>query len=176
MKKAIVLLVVIPALLFAALFAYILVKGPRMTVQTKFRDFQMIPPPPPAGSVSVVPGGERLPAPGETAGLKNPLPGTRLNLAAGAVYYRYYCVFCHGDGGAGDGPVGNSYVPRPADLRSPRLASYRDGDLLRASLTGIGHEPVLERVVPPEQRWHLMLFIRSLSSPQPLARARGARR
>lgn len=171
MKRIIVALLVIPPLLAAALFGYILVKGPRMTVQHSFREFQLVTPPPPPGTVSVAPEAERLPAAGAEGALINPLPRSPQNLARGKVYYQYYCVFCHGEGGAGDGPVGHSYLPRPADLRAARVAGYGDGALLRASLRGIGHEPVLERVVPPEHRWHLMLFVRSLAAsvPPPLA-------
>ena len=163
MKKIIAFLILIPALLFAGLFGYILYKGPRMTVQHHIRDFQAVMPPPAAGTVSVTPSMDRLPLAADAARLTNPVQASAQNLTRGRVYYHYYCVFCHGDGGAGDGPVGNSYTPRPADLRVARIAGYRDGDLLRASLTGAGHEPVLERIVPPEHRWHLMLFVRSLA-------------
>ena len=165
MKKLIALLIVTPPLLFAALFAFILYRGPRMTVQHHFREFQVVTPAPAAGTVSVVPDTQRLPGEGEAARLKNPVPGTPRALGRGRVYYRYYCVFCHGESGAGDGPVGRSCHPKPIDLRSGRVAGYGDGELLRAMLTGVGHEPVLERVVPPEQRWHLALFLRSLAKP-----------
>jgi len=163
MKKAIALLIVVPPLLFAALFAYILYRGPRMTVQHHFRDFQSAMPAPAAGTVGVAAATERLPGKSEAARLKNPLSGGTRELERGRVYYRYYCVFCHGESGAGDGPVGRSYHPKPADLGSGRIAGYGDGRLLRAMLTGVGHEPVLERVVPPEHRWHLALFVRSLA-------------
>lgn len=161
-KKLIILLVVGPPLLFGAGFLYVLYEGPRMTVQHHIREFQMTMPAPVAGTVPVIPG-ERLPSAAEAASMRNPLLKTRQALASARIYYSYYCIFCHGDGGAGDGPVGNSYVPAPADLRSARVAALRDADLLRASLTGPGHEPVLERVVPPEHRWYLVLFIRSLA-------------
>jgi cytochrome c553 len=160
-QKAIAALVVIPALLFAGLFGYVLYKGPRMTVQHHIREYQMIMPERAAGSVTVATP-FRLPGAAEAGNLKNPLQPDAGNLAAARVYYQYYCVFCHGDSGAGNGPVGNSYTPRPADLRSKQIAGYSDGQLLRAMLTGLGHEPVLERVVPPGHRWHLALFVRSL--------------
>jgi len=163
MKKIIALLIVMPPILFAGLFGYILYKGPRMTVQHHIRDFQYVMPPPAEGTVGVIPLTDRLPPAADASRLKNPLPMDARNFARGRVYYHYYCVFCHGGSGAGDGPVGNSYTPKPADLRLPKIAGYRDGDLLRASLTGVGHEPVLEQVVPPEHRWHLMLFVRSLA-------------
>lgn len=161
MKKIIIALIIIPPLLFGAAFIFMLYKGPRMTVQHHLREFQMIMPPRPAGSVTVTPG-ERLPSASEAAGMKNPLPPTPQNVAAGSVYYRYYCVFCHGDSGTGDGPVAMSYVPVPADLTTAKVSGYADGPLLRSMLTGVGHEPVLERVVPPEHRWYLVLYVRSL--------------
>ena len=160
-QKLIAALVVIPALLFAGLFGYVLYKGPRMTAQHHIREFQMIMPGRAAGTATVVPH-DRLTAAAGAGTLKNPLQASAGNLAAGRVYYQYYCVFCHGDSGAGDGPVGDSYTPKPADLRSKRTAGYSDGNLLRAMLTGVGHEPVLERVVAPGHRWHLVLFVRSL--------------
>lgn len=168
MKKLIALLIVIPPLVAATFFGYILYKGPRMTVQHHFREFQQVTPPPAPGTVSVTAVSERVPAAAEAAGMRNPTPLNARSLARGQVYYRYYCVFCHGDGGAGDGPVGNSYTPKPADLRLPKVAGYGDGALLRAMLTGIGHQPVLERVVPKEHRWPLVLYVRSLAtSPTP---------
>ena len=160
MKKFIPLLL-IPPLLVAALFGFVLYEGPRMRVQQNIREFQMSLPNIPAGTQAVHPP-DLLPAAAQAAQLKNPLPANVENLARARVYYSYYCVFCHGDNGAGDGPVGQSYIPRPADLRAGKLAAYRDGDLLRSMLTGTGHAPVLERVVAPEHRWYLVLFVRSL--------------
>ncbi|HBG05670.1 MAG: cytochrome C [Geobacteraceae bacterium GWC2_58_44] len=159
MKKIIILLLVIPPLLLAAIFGYVLYNGPRMTVQHHFREFQKEMPPRVVGTVTV-----RRPDPSaaESAALKNPLPSSIVNLNRGKVYYQYYCVFCHGDTGAGNGPVGQSYIPVPADLRTEKITRYGDGDLLRSMLTGVGHEPVLERVVPQEHRWYLVLFVRSL--------------
>jgi hypothetical protein len=162
MKKILIGLAIALPLAFAALFLFVLYEGPRMTVQHHLRDYQMIMPAPPAGVVPVtLP--ERLPTAAEAAKLKNPLQPIPQNLAAARVYYTYYCVFCHGDYGDGNGPVGQSYVPRPADLRSARVSGYADGQLLLAMLKGIGHEPVLERVVPPEHRWYLVSYVRSLA-------------
>jgi mono/diheme cytochrome c family protein len=163
MKKIIILMLIIPPLLVAALFGFVLYEGPRMKVQHNIRDFQMSLPNIPAGTQPVHPP-DRLSSAAQAAQIKNPLPANAGNLARAQVYYTYYCVFCHGDQGAGDGPVGQSYIPRPADLRVGKIAASRDGDLLRAMLTGTGHEPVLERVVMPEHRWYLVLFVRSLAA------------
>jgi mono/diheme cytochrome c family protein len=160
-QKIIIALLILPPLLFGALFLFVLYEGPRMTVQHHVRDYQMIMPAPVAG-VATVTAPQRLPSAAQAPGMKNPLQPTPQNLATGQVYYTYYCVFCHGDTGAGNGPVGASYVPTPADLRSAKTTGYGDGELLRAMLTGVGHEPVLERVVPPDSRWYLVLYVRSL--------------
>jgi hypothetical protein len=162
MKKLLMLSILVPPLLFLGIFGYLLYRGPRMTVQHHIREFQMITPPRPTGTVTVT-APPRLPLAAEASPLKNPLAPNRENLAAARVYYDYYCVFCHGGSGAGDGPVGQSYTPKPADLRSKKIAAYRDGELLRSMFTGVGHEPVLERVVAPAHRWYLVLLVRSLS-------------
>ena len=166
MKKTIVVLIVGLPILFAGLFLFVLYEGPRMRVQHHVREFQMIMPNRAAGTVTVA-SHPKLPSAADAVGLKNPLPASAENFARAAVYYQYYCVFCHGYSGAGDGPVGQSYIPRPADLKSVKIAGYRDGELLRSMLIGNGHEPVLERVVPPEHRWYLVLHLRSLQQRQP---------
>ena len=78
-----------------------------------------------------------------------------------------YCVFCHGETGAGDGPVGYSYIPVPSDLRTAKVKSFSEGELLRAMLMGTGHELVLKKVILAEYRWHLELYTRSLGSQTP---------
>ncbi|WP_136524251.1 c-type cytochrome [Geomonas ferrireducens] len=159
MKKLIAFMVLAPPLFGAVVFGWILVRGPRMTVQHHIREFQMVLPGPAQGSVSVRP----------MAASEGVMEGPRATpalLAQGRVYYDYYCLFCHGSAGAGDGPVGNSYVPRPADLRRPSVGAYLDGELLHRMLTGTGHEPVLERVVPQRHRWPLMLYLRALGAPR----------
>ncbi len=83
-----------------------------------------------------------------------------VSLEKGKVYYGYFCIFCHGEDGKGNGPVGQSYVPKPADLNSDTIRSYTTPDLYRHSFTGTGHEPVLERVVPEDFRRYILLYIR----------------
>ncbi|WP_129125009.1 c-type cytochrome [Geomonas oryzae] len=162
MKKLIAFMVLAPPLFGAVVFSWILVRGPRMTVQHHIREFQMVLPGPAPGSVSVT-SATSAPAEEGAGGVTGP-KATPALLAQGRIYYSYYCLFCHGVAGAGDGPVGNSYVPRPADLRHASVGAYPDGELLQRMLTGAGHEPVLERVVPQRHRWPLVAYLRSLSS------------
>ena len=143
------------------LFLYELIMGPRMRVQIHMLPYEALMPAPPTGSVPVdlEP---KLPAAAAAERLENPIADSPEALARGKVYYGYYCVFCHGEDGLGNGPVGQSYMPAPTNLHKTELAGYSDGRLLRAMLTGIGHEPVLPRVVRPEYRWYLVRYVREL--------------
>ena len=154
--------IVIGLVLAAA--GWLLFTGPRMLVQPNFRAFQTRMSPLPKGVVPAQPLTE-LPSAAQAGALTNPAAATAENLARGKVYYGYYCLACHGLTGRGDGPVGQSYVPVPRDLTSAQVQSLSDGGLLRAMLTGTGHARVLERVVPPEHRWSLVLYVRSLGTP-----------
>lgn len=172
-EKKLAIAVVCLALLAVAGFhigmGYTLVMGPRMRIQTNVRTYQAEVPALPEGVVPVgspdvapyprAPGGE------QSAAMTSPVSATPESLERGKVYYQYYCVFCHGDPGDGNGPVGQSYVPKPTDLRTPKIGAYSEGKMLRAMLVGVGHEPVLEKVVPPEHRWCLVQYVRSLAVP-----------
>jgi len=94
----------------------------------------------------------------------NPLPATAENMKAGRIYYGYYCVMCHGMDGDGNGPVGQAYAPKPADLRSVKLS---DGEYYQKMLTGTGHSPVMEQTVLPEHRWALVLYAQGLAGSKP---------
>jgi mono/diheme cytochrome c family protein len=120
-------------------------------------------PPPPAGAVPITDAFPPLPPPREARSLTT-RPATPRDLAAGQVYYQFYCAFCHGIAGDGQGPVGLSFVPFPADLRTQKVRGMSDGEILRAMLTGAGHEPVLEHTVLPQHRWPLVHYVRGLSA------------
>jgi len=164
-------LVVLAGLAIVSVMGYVLITGPRMRMQPNVRPFQAEVPPLPTGVVPVdlpdASSSGRVPAEEDAAKMVNPLPATEENAARGKVYYQYYCVFCHGEKGDGNGPVGQSYTPKPADLRAPKVQAYSDGQMLRSMLTGEGHEPVLEKVVPMEHRWYLVYYVRILGSSTP---------
>ena len=95
--------------------------------------------------------------------VKNPLPQTNTNLHNGEIYYQYYCLMCHGRYGDGNGPVGQSYVPRPASMASPKVKAMNDGELYRKMLIGLGHDPVMVETVPTDQRWPLVMYVRTFN-------------
>lgn len=102
----------------------------------------------------------RLP-PG-TATASSPLLGTEAELLAGKELYRDYCGFCHGPEGRGDGPVGEVYAPRPADLHLARLISATDGRLFEVITNGYSTMPAFYQRLSPEQRWRIVAYVREL--------------
>ncbi|MBE3070154.1 MAG: cytochrome C [Planctomycetes bacterium] len=161
------LYVAIGALAVQGVVLYFVMTGPYMLVQEHIRTFQAPMPPTPPGAVPVEDAFPPLPTPAEARTMPSPVPATADSVARGKVYYAYYCGFCHGEKGDGRGPVGESFVPPAPDLRTPRVAAYSDGQLLRAMLTGVGHEPVLAYTVLPQHRWHLVHYVRTFPKPAP---------
>lgn len=127
--------------------------NPRMIEQPHLRGYDMRLATLPAGTVT-------LERPAKVAFV----PSTPQTLARGKVYYGYYCLACHGHRGDGNGPVGESYLPKPADLRRPQVGSYSDQQLLDAMIDGTGHEPAMAYTVRPEHRGYLVAYVRSLRS------------
>lgn len=160
--------IVLVGLAVVSAMGFFLVTGPRMRTQPNVRTYQAKVTPLPEGVVTAdVPDASPqgiVRVAKDAATMANPVPATEDSCARGKIYYQYYCIFCHGEQGDGNGPVGQSYTPKPADLRTPKVQGYSDGKILAAMLTGEGHEPVLERVAPPEHRWYLVNYVRTLGS------------
>jgi mono/diheme cytochrome c family protein len=159
--------IVIPIILFlmgAGALIYLMFVNPHMRDQPKATPFQALLPPAPEVTVAVGEAPSLVPSPAVASGLRNPLPDTEQTRQAGRVYYGHYCVFCHGQDGRGDGPVGRSYVPAPKDLTSPAVRTLSDGALYRGMLTGTGHAPVLEYVIDPNAPWYIVRYMRTLST------------
>jgi mono/diheme cytochrome c family protein len=162
MKKIAAGTVLVVAAIIAIVALYLMFSGPRMRVQPKIVPLQAQMPELPQGIVPVSAESSAIPSVQAAAQLRNLLPDAEHTRETGRVYYGYYCAFCHGQTGRGDGPVGVSYVPAPTDLTLPVVQGLSDGALYRAMLTGIGHEPVLGYTIDPAQRWYIVSHVRSL--------------
>lgn len=132
----------------------LLFTGPRMRYQPSVRSFEKIMPLPPEVIVSYNhrkfdPRNVSFPSP------------TKENLFKGKIYYSYYCIFCHGSDGKGNGEVGKSYTPKPSDLTKDSIALFNIERLYYKSFTGTGHSPVLERVVPYEHIKFILAYVRN---------------
>lgn len=160
MKRLIIFFIAAAVVIGGLTIIYLLFTGPRMFAQPNIRQFQASMPVTPANTIPVKNVFEPLPSKEQAQKLTNPLETNETNIAKGKVYYEYYCAFCHGEKGDGFGPVGYSYIPVPADLRSPKVKAMSDGDLLYSMLTGTGHAPMLQRIIPSEYRWYLVLYVK----------------
>lgn len=105
--------------------------------------------------------------------LKNPLTFSESNLNAARQIYVDECAQCHGDRGKGDGPEARSHYPLPADLTDPKLlANTPDGEIFYQITEGRRPMPSFKLRLTEDQRWQLVLLVRSFSQ-QPAASGNG---
>ena len=96
----------------------------------------------------------------------NPLKPPQADLAAAHKLYVDKCAECHGDTGKGDGPQGRTYDPPPKDLTdAAHMNSLSDGELFYKITEGHRPMPAFRKRLTEEQRWQLVLFLRSLCNP-----------
>ena len=104
--------------------------------------------------------------PQEYKRLKNPLPATQSNLHSARDIYSEECAQCHGEHGQGDGPQARSHYPLPADLTDPKLLrNVTDGEIFYQISQGRRPMPSFKNRLTQNQRWQLVLLVRSFSQP-----------
>lgn len=127
----------------------------------------------PAEPQSSVPtgGGETVPAPITERGMfdakdaavsvKNPVPSTPESIARGKYFYEINCRVCHGETGAGDGPVGQKFVdPTPVDLNDAYTQDQADGQIFFTLTRGRVAMPFYRDALSPEERWDVINYLR----------------
>ena len=104
---------------------------------------------------------------GET--VANPLKSSQVDLPAARKLYLDKCAECHGEAGKGDGPQGKMYDPLPKDLTdASHMNALSDGELFYKISEGHRPMPAFRKRLTEEQRWQLVLFLRSLTAaPSP---------
>ncbi|HUF38815.1 MAG TPA: copper resistance protein CopC [Anaerolineales bacterium] len=99
----------------------------------------------------------------------NPIPPNRESVMEGQAIYRVQCLSCHGPAGRGDGPVGLTLQPPPADLYThTEPGVHPDGTLYEWISFGFGEASVMpqfENILTDEERWHVVNYIRTFSRP-----------
>lgn len=94
---------------------------------------------------------------------KNPVAATAASVKKGGELFAIYCTPCHGSGGKGDGLVAAKFVP-PADLANPDLQKARTDGYWQSYLSvGGAVMPAYGEALTPEERWHVVNFLRSLA-------------
>jgi mono/diheme cytochrome c family protein len=111
-------------------------------------------------------------APPEERARTSPVPDSPENLQKGRFLYRKNCQRCHGEKGKGDGPSSRYGVKPAEDLTNPaKQAKLTDGEIFWKLTTGLrdGADvimPAYKREIPSdEDRWKLVLFVRTLAPP-----------
>lgn len=94
--------------------------------------------------------------------IKNPLDSSPSVIQAGGRAYVYFCIQCHGPGGEGYGTVGQSFAPLPTNLKSDYVRQQADGVLFEKIGKGYKRHPPLAYTVSINDRWAVVLYIRSL--------------
>jgi mono/diheme cytochrome c family protein len=113
------------------------------------------------------------PVPEEAKQLKNPLQPTAPALKSAREVYADKCAECHGDTGKGDGRDAHRYDPAPIDLTdASKMNAATDGELFYKISEGKKPMPVFKNKLTEDQRWELVLLIRSFgqSKTPPVAK------
>ncbi len=104
--------------------------------------------------------------PQEYKSLKNPLLPSESVFSSARQIYRDECAQCHGEQGKGDGPEARTHTPLPADLTdAKRMATIPDGEIFYQITVGRRPMPSFKRRLTQDQRWQLVLLVRSFSQP-----------
>jgi mono/diheme cytochrome c family protein len=93
--------------------------------------------------------------------LKNPLPYSKASFERGYGAYGYYCIQCHGVRLDGNGTVGQSFAPLPADLTAPVTLSQQDGQLYAKIRLGFKRHPRLFSTISADDVWAVIVYMRS---------------
>ncbi len=96
----------------------------------------------------------------------NPIAPDAKSVAAGQALFVAHCVLCHGPTGKGDGPLGLTLVPRPADLTIHAVPGvHTDGQLYEWITNGFPGSamPAWRNSLSDTDRWNLVNFIRTMA-------------
>ena len=98
--------------------------------------------------------------------LINPLKDTTSEelLNRGKRHYENFCMVCHGQGGAGDGPVAAKFQGvKPPSLLTDKVRNYPDGQVFHVISYGQGIMGTYIHQLPKEEdRWAVVNYVRQL--------------
>ena len=91
----------------------------------------------------------------------NPVPPGAASLAQGKTFFAIYCALCHGETSDKPGLVGARLKPPPPGLTPAVLKDRSDAQLFRVIANGFGRMPPFKEKLAPQERWHLINFLRT---------------
>jgi mono/diheme cytochrome c family protein len=95
-----------------------------------------------------------------------PIARPQPNPTRGARVYGIYCKVCHGERGAGDGPIIGRF-PNPPSLTSAKAIGMDDNAVFTLMTEGRGLMASYAAQVPAADRWHLVDHLRLLQQGKP---------
>jgi copper transport protein len=101
----------------------------------------------------------------DVVGPINPIPPNADSVARGQAAYTENCAMCHGQSGRGDGPIGLTLNPRPADLTIHSVPGvHTDGRLFEWISQGVPGSPMpaFEETLSEDDRWHIINYMRQV--------------
>ncbi|MBI5492452.1 MAG: cytochrome c [Deltaproteobacteria bacterium] len=130
-----------------------------MYSQPSYKAQEDLPPQKPQGTVPTK-GRTNIKERVDAVRIKNPMEPKLASIERGEARFNIYCATCHGDGGKGDGVVGQKYVA-PTDLTSDYVQAKPDGDIFYTiTYGGLAIMPSYGDSVPAEDRWHIVNYIK----------------
>ena len=99
--------------------------------------------------------------------LENPFqPESAKDLERGSVVFRNFCAPCHGLSGRGDGPVSQRGYPPPPSLLAGRAVNMKEGQMFHVLSFGQGNMPSYATQLTREDRWKVILYLRTLPAEE----------
>jgi mono/diheme cytochrome c family protein len=93
--------------------------------------------------------------------LVNPIEISERNLEIGKKKFLTFCSPCHGNLGDGASRLRGQFPVGPT-LHSDKVRNWTDGDLYHVITVGQNVMPGYERLITRDERWSIVLYIRSL--------------
>jgi mono/diheme cytochrome c family protein len=107
--------------------------------------------------------------------MKNPIAPAGADLDSIRPIYRDKCSSCHGLTGRADGHDASLYDPKPTDFTDTRrMSAVTDGELFYKLTEGRKPMPSFKKRLSDEQRWRMVLLIRSFLEPPTIGPAGSA--
>lgn len=95
----------------------------------------------------------------------NPLPTSDRALVFAKATYEILCEGCHGATGDGRGAHALKHSLPSVDISSAVVQAQTDGELFWKISNGKGAMPSWQNMLPAEDRWRLVMFVRTFRRP-----------
>jgi len=95
-----------------------------------------------------------------------PIAISRAVLDRGEQRYNIYCAPCHGRLGDGAGMIPSRGYRRPPSFHTETLRARPTGHYFDVMTNGFGSMPSYRTMIPPQDRWAIIAYIRALQLSQ----------